>query len=71
MTAKSAARFEQLKAILDSQTVWGRPCIREWRKGELARLYYSDNSFLYVDAGGSVRSSGGAATRAKIEHGLI
>jgi hypothetical protein len=33
-------------------------------------LYWPDGSFIYVDGAGGVRSSGGAATRAKIAHGL-
>jgi hypothetical protein len=70
MTPKAAAQFRKVKAMLATETVWGRPLVREWRRGDLARLYWPDGSFIYVDGAGGVRSSGGAATRAKIAHGL-
>jgi hypothetical protein len=63
-------RFEEVKKLLATETVWGRPVVREWQRGELRRLYWPDRSYLYVDATGAVRSSGGAAARAKFKHGL-
>ena len=66
MTPRAAAQFRKVKALLTTETVWGRPTVREWRRGDLARLYWPDGSFIYVDGTGG----GGAAARAKIAHGL-
>jgi hypothetical protein len=67
---RAARRFEELKKLLGQETVWGKSTVREWKKGRMMRLYYPDNSYIFVDASGAVRSSGGAATRAKFAHAL-
>jgi hypothetical protein len=63
--------FEEVKKLVANTTVWGRSVVREWKKGDLHRLYWPDNSYLYVDATGGVRTPGGEASRAKFKHGLI
>jgi hypothetical protein len=68
--AKAKRRFEELKAIF-SQTIWGKPLVREWVKGTMMRLYWPDSSYIYVDATGAVGSSGGSATKAKFQHRLV
>jgi hypothetical protein len=68
--ARAKKRFSKIKSLLTQETVWGTPIVREWQKGELTRLYWPDNSYLYVDPTGAVRSSGGEATRAKFNRGL-
>jgi hypothetical protein len=67
---KAAKRFEELKALFD-QTVWGQPMVREWKKGSMMRLYFRDESYIYIDATGAVGSSGGLATKAKFENRLV
>jgi hypothetical protein len=69
--ARAAKKFEMLKELLAAETIWGKPVVREWQRGELRRLYWPDRSYLYVDATGSVRTSGGAAARAKFRHRLV
>ena len=69
--AKAKKKFAQVKELLAKETVWGRPVVREWKKGDLRRLYWKDGSYLFVDATGAVRTSGGEASRAKFKHGLI
>jgi hypothetical protein len=68
--SRTKKRFDEVKALLCQQTVWGRPVVREWQKGSLMRLYWPDRSYIYIDGTGAVRSSGGAAAKAKIRHGL-
>jgi hypothetical protein len=63
-------KFEMVKGLVATETIWGRPIVREWQRGSLRRLYWPDRSYLYVDATGAVRSSGGQATRAKFKHAL-
>jgi hypothetical protein len=64
-------KFEDVKKLVAIETIWGRSVVREWKKGDLHRLYWPDSSYLYVDATGAVRTSGGEASRAKFKHGLI
>jgi len=68
--ARARKRFEDLKQLFN-QTVWGRPVVRPWEKHGKLRIYFPDQSYIYIDQTGAVRSTGGAATRAKLEHGLI
>jgi hypothetical protein len=68
---RAERKFEEVKKLVANETVWGRSIVREWKKGHLRRLYWPDNSYLYVDATGGVRTSGGEASRAKFKHGLI
>jgi hypothetical protein len=70
-SAKAEKKFAQVKELVANETVWGRPVVREWKKGDLRRLYWNDGSYLFVDATGAVRTSGGEASRAKFKHGLI
>ena len=67
---RALKRFEEVKALLTYETILGRPIVREWQRGQLRLLYWPDRSYLYVDSRGEVRSSGGAAARAKFKHGL-
>jgi hypothetical protein len=69
--ARAEKKFEEVKKLVANETVWGRSVVREWKKGDLHRLYWPDNSYMYVDATGGVRTSGGEASRAKFKHGLI
>jgi hypothetical protein len=68
--ARALKRFEEVKALLTYETILGRPIVREWQRGKLRRLYWPDRSYLYVDSTGEVRTSGGAAARAKFKHAL-
>jgi hypothetical protein len=68
--ARAEKRFKEVKKLVTNETIWGRPVVREWKKGDLHRLYWRDGSYLYVDATGAVRTSGGEASRAKFKHGL-
>jgi hypothetical protein len=36
-TAKAERKFAQVKELVANETVWGRPVVREWRKGDLRR----------------------------------
>jgi hypothetical protein len=67
---RALKRFEEVKALLTYETILGRPIVREWQRGKLRRLYWPDRSYLYVDSTGEVRTSGGAATKAKFKHAL-
>lgn len=69
--ARRLKRFEEIRDILCQETVWGRPKVKEWIKGDTRRLYWPDGSYLFIEATGEVRTSGGAATKAKFEHKLI
>jgi hypothetical protein len=68
--ARALKRFEEVKALLTYETILGRPIVREWQRGKFRRLYWPDRSYLYVDSTGEVRTSGGAAARAKFKHAL-
>jgi hypothetical protein len=68
--ARARKKFEEVKALLTYETILGRPIVREWQRGHLRRLYWPDRSYLYVDSTGEVRTSGGAAARAKFKHAL-
>ena len=68
--ARALKKFEEVKALLTYETILGRPVVREWQRGRFRRLYWPDRSYLYVDSTGEVRTSGGAAARAKFKHGL-
>jgi hypothetical protein len=67
---RSRKRFEEIKAIVQTEYLWGRPVVREWVKGELRRLYWKDGSYMFVDGAGEVRTNGGLASQAKIKNGL-
>jgi hypothetical protein len=67
---RARKKFEEVRKLLTYETIFGRPIVREWRRGNFVRLYWPDGSWLYVDSAGSVRSNGGQATRAKFKHGL-
>lgn len=68
--ARARKKFEEIKALLTYETILGRPIVREWQRGQIRRLYWPDRSYLYVDSTGEVRTSGGAAARAKFKHAL-
>ncbi len=68
--ARARKKFEEVKALLTYETILGRPIVREWQRGRLQRLYWPDRSYMYVDSTGEVRTSGGAAARAKFKHAL-
>jgi hypothetical protein len=68
--ARARKKFEEVKALLTYETILGRPIVREWQRGRLRRLYWPDRSYLYVASTGEVRTSGGAAARAKFKHAL-
>jgi hypothetical protein len=67
---RSRKRFEEIKAIVQTEYLWGRPAVREWVKGDLRRLYWKDGSYMFVDGAGEVRTNGGLASQAKIKNGL-
>jgi hypothetical protein len=67
---RARKKFEEVKALLTYETIFGRPIVREWQRGRLRRLYWPDRSYLFVDSTGEVRTSGGAAARAKFKHAL-
>jgi hypothetical protein len=69
--ARVERKFEEVRKLVANETIWGRSVVREWKKGDLHRLYWPDNSYMYVDATGGVRTSGGEASLAKFKHGLI
>jgi hypothetical protein len=68
--ARVVKKFAEVKKLLTTQTIWGKPVVREWQRGDLHRLYWPDGSYIYVDGTGFVRSSGGMATQAKFSHRL-
>lgn len=67
---RARKKFEEVKALLTYETILGRPIVREWQRGRVRRLYWPDRSYLFVDSTGEVRTSGGAAARAKFKHAL-
>jgi hypothetical protein len=68
--ARARKKFEEVKALLTYETILGQSIVTEWQRGRLQRLYWPDRSYLYVDSTGEVRTSGGAAARAKFKHAL-
>jgi hypothetical protein len=68
--ARRMKRFSEIRDLLCQETVWGVPKVKEWVKGDTRRLYWPDGSYLFIEPTGEVRTSGGAATKAKFEHKL-
>jgi hypothetical protein len=59
---KAAKKLVKIAKELRGQaTYWGK-CT------DMSRLYFADDSYLWVDETGLVRTSGGLATKAKFVH---
>ena len=56
-------KFKQIAELVGSQA-------RTWEGKRGARLYFADDSYLWTDETGLVRTNGGATFRFKVEHNL-
>jgi hypothetical protein len=45
--AKAEKRFVEIKKLLTQETVWGRPVVREWQRGELT-VYIGKMAPIYT-----------------------